>query len=322
MNIKQRFQQIEKRIRNLEKKKLALISARNRFGLRLGKITAVENEKFTVQEETVDGIPLWKFKGCSQLSTDKNALRVGDIVAFTIDSAGNRYMLPSGNGLITIQQGGTKANTVIVTETGSTQTIETGKPLFFFEDTSFFHEETRSSDNQRKYMGSKIPDTQSKACHVQGFGDEVATLETTGTATDDFKLTVSVGVDAQGNITSIDSEFDDNEFCACSLTADIAFLDTSQGDVFTFVIKSGGNLPPCFWSRNTGIPFGEVFLRNGSGSETGLWIITDSLFSPTFTYTGPLVSESVNGDYTCIRSSTGLVKVGDSAFVVNAESCP
>lgn len=177
----------------------------------LGQITGssvVSGETvYEVTGSTVDTLQDEKYSNCHSLGVAPGA---GDFAVIGADKDGERFMLPSPSGLLAVEDVGSgQAKEVVINESGTVSTPSDSETLDYvvIEGGSFFYDATPTTKTGRRYPAIKLPKSSGSGnfyvVFVEGHGEEVTTFEDTVTVNDGDTLTVTIGVDGQGNVTSL-----------------------------------------------------------------------------------------------------------------------
>ena len=204
--LEQKLRMADKKIIQLEQlisKQLAQTTTPNE--LNLCKIKSVNDGKFTVQKRNVGDLEEEQFLQVNSLSGSPS---VGDNVMVGIDANGKRCILPQSTGTVAVRETGSGGEHVdidvdgTITVNPSSETL----PIVFAEPASNFHGNLRTNKVGRIYKGVKLSNAEGVRyylCFIEAFGEEAKTFSDTISISAGGTLEIEIGVDGQGNVTSL-----------------------------------------------------------------------------------------------------------------------
>lgn len=218
MDAWQEINSLQKKMALLEKQisRQAAIIARHPL-LRCGDIIATEtseNERvYTINERDVDALKTNKYTNVHTLPGDPGPPHGQKSVMFFIDDVGKRYILPSPNRLILVQDMGgdrgrhidkNEKNEVIVPSGSKTLDLVVSDPK------SKFHNQKYTLKAGRVYPGMQLisedGETEYYLVFVEAHGNSAKAFSDTASIANAILLTVTVSTDAQGNVLGISVE--------------------------------------------------------------------------------------------------------------------
>jgi len=181
--------------------------------LRVGTIKSIEdkagNPVYEIQERNVDAEKNNAFVDVRTMPDD-GGYSENQTVAFFIDDLGERFILPGGSKLITVQDLGENiAKEVTINEMGDISTPENSESLSYVvaEPVAHFHENTPPTKTGRIYPALKClkEDGVNKyyIVFVEGHGNVAKIFAASANIEEASTLTFTVSVDGQGNVISI-----------------------------------------------------------------------------------------------------------------------
>ena len=218
MDIWQEINNLRKEVNALEKqisRQAAIIARHPR--LRCGDIIATDTAEgeqvYTINERNVDALKASKYAKVRTLPSDPGPPRGKKSVMFYIDDAGKRYILPSPNRLILVQDvGGNRGKHINKDEEG-TVTVPSGSKtldLVVSDPKDKFHNSKTTLKSGRIYPGMQLisedGNTEYYLVFVEAHGSVAKSFSDSASLIDATLLTVTVSTDAQGNVLGISVE--------------------------------------------------------------------------------------------------------------------